>query len=416
MIMELSMKEQNQLVIFNKLKEGLITQAAAAKVLDCTPRWVRKKFRRFIQFGSKGLMHQSKNRPSSREWNAEQKTFAMKLFENNFNGFGPTFAAEKLKELYQIVISKECLRKAMIAHGHWFGKRRKSKHRAWRARKEYFGLLIQLDGSPHDWFEGRGPKCTLLVFIDDATSEIVWAELVPSESVESLMQSTRRYIERFGRPHMFYVDFGSVFSVNTNNPDGIKITQFKRACNELGIEITYAHSPQAKGRVERSNKTHQDRLIKELRLHNISTMEEANTFIQDVYIPRHNKAFAVKAAKEGDVHRPIISHNLDDIFCIKEERVIQNDFTVQYKKRILQLLAEQKAVIRPKEIVTILEHFNGKLSITIRNFKLNFTEVERRPVKAHEIILRQHKVWKPALNHPWRLYSPVTQSKSYGGY
>ena len=168
--------------------------------------------------------------------------------------------------------------------------------------------------------------------------------------------------------------------------------------------------------MERSNKTHQDRLVKELRLRNISTMEEANKFIKDVYIPRHNTAFAVKAAKEGDVHRPIVNHTLDDIFCIKEERIIQNDFTVQYKKRIIQLLAEQKAAVRPKETVTIFERFNGALSIAIRNFKLNFTEIERRPVKVHEIILRQHKAWKPALNHPLRLYSPVTPSKSYGGY
>ena len=195
--MELSMKEQDQLVIFNKLKEGLVSQVVAAKVLGCTTRWVRKKFQRFIQLGSKGLVHQNRNKPSPKAWNAEQKAFAMKLFESDFSGFGPTFAAEKLKELHQIVISKECLRKAIITHGHWLGKRRKPKHSRWRERMEYFGLLIQLDGSPHDWFEGRGPKCTLLVFIDDATSEIVWAELVPSESVESLMQATRRYVEHF---------------------------------------------------------------------------------------------------------------------------------------------------------------------------------------------------------------------------
>ena len=341
MIIGLSMKEQAQLVTFNKLKEGLVTQAVAAKVLGCTTSWVRKKLKRFIQFGSQGLVHQNRNKPSPNAWDADQKAFVMRLFDGDFKGFGPTFAAEKLRELYQIDISKECLRSAMIAHGHWFGKHRKPRHRRWRERIEYFGLLIQLDGSPHDWFEGRGPKCTLLVFIDDATSKIVWAELVPSESVESLMQSTRRYVEHFGRPHAFYVDFGSVFSVNTNNPDRIKITQFERACKELGIEVKHAHSPQAKGRVERSNKTHQDRLIKELRLRKISTMKEANEFIKDVYIPQHNAAFAVKAAKEGDVHRPATMFNLDDIFCIKEERVVQNDFTIQYKKRILQLLAEQ---------------------------------------------------------------------------
>jgi len=275
-------------------------------------------------------------------------------------------------------------------------------------------MMIQLDGSPHDWFEGRGPKCTLLVFIDDATSTIVWAELVPSESTESLMQATRNYIEHHGRPLSFYVDFGGVFSVNTNNPDRVKITQFKRACDELGIDMIYAHSPQAKGRVERSNDTHQDRLVKELRLRNISTIPEANKFIAEVYLPAHNKAFAVKAAKEGDIHRPITTHNLDTIFCLKEERIIRNDFTVQYKNRILQLLAEQKAVIRPKETINIFEHFDGALSIFIRNIRLNFTEIERRPVKIQETKLEQHIPWKPDASHPWRRYD-IT-SKSNGGY
>lgn len=414
------MKERDQFVIFNKLKEGQITQIAASKMLQFSVRWVRKKFKRFLALGDAGLVHQSRNKPSSKAWNIDQKKLAMKLFEERFSGFGPTFATEKLNELYGIKINRETLRQAMIKHGHWIGKCKRPKHRKWRERKEYFGVLIQLDGSPHDWFEGRGPKCTLLVFIDDATSMIVWAELVPSESVKSVMQATRRYIERYGRPLEFYVDFGSVFSVNTNNPDHVKITQFKRACNELGIDIEFAHSPQAKGRVERSNKTHQDRLIKELRLRNISTMQEANKYIEQHYIPAHNKAYAVRPAKDGDVHKPLTMHNLDEIFCLKEERRVQNDFTVLYKKRILQLLADQHAVIRPKEIVNISEHFDETLSLSIRKIPLNFTEIERRPVKIQEKIFKQHMPWKPAVDHPWRCYSPVTKTQNKaqinGGY
>jgi hypothetical protein len=146
-------------------------------------------------------------------------------------------------------------------------------------------------------------------------------------------------------------------------------------------------------------------------------MHEANKFITEVYLPAHNKAFAIKAAKEGDVHRPVTTHNLDNIFCLKEERVIQNDFTVQYKKRIIQLLADQKAVIRPKETVTILEHLNGTLSVSIRNIQLNFTETTKRPIKLLDPLLEQHKIHKPAANHPWRLYSQVTKSQHpNGGY
>ena len=417
MIIGLSMQERDQLVIFNKLRDGLMSQVAAAKALNFSARWVRKKFKRFVKFGAKGLVHQLRNRPSTKVWNSEQKDWVMKLFDGQFQGFGPTFAAEKIKQLYGIKIGHETLRKVMIANGHWRGKKRKPKHRAWRERKEYFGIMIQLDGSPHDWFEGRGPRCTLLVFIDDATSTIVHAELVPSESLESVVQSARHYIEQWGRPCSFYVDFGSVFSVNTNNPERDKITQFERMCKELGIDVIHARSPQAKGRVERSNQTHQDRLIKELRLLNISTLHEANKFIAEVYLPAHNKAFAIEASKAGDVHRPVTSHNLDHIFCIKEERVIQNDFTVQYEKRILQLLSGQRAVIRPKETVTISDHFDGTLSVSIRNIQLDFTEILQRPTKVQQIIFRQHKIHKPAANHPWRIYSPISKSQhKNGGY
>ena len=404
------MKERDQLVIFNKLREGEITQSVAAKMLKMSTRWIRKKLKRFLNFGDAGIVHQARGRPSLKAWSSDKERFAMELFNEKFTGFGPSFAAEKLDELYGIKINRETLRKVMIKHGHWIGRHRKPKHRKWRERKEYFGMLIQLDGSPHDWFEGRGPKCTLLVFIDDATSMIVWAELVPSESVESIMQATRRYIERYGRPLAFYVDFGSVFSVNTNNHERVKITQFARACSELGIDIKFAHSPQAKGRVEQSNKTHQDRLIKELRLRNISTMQEANKYIEQCYIPAHNKAYAFKPAKDGNVHKPLTTHNLDEIFCLKEERTIQNDFTVLYKKRILQLLADQHAVIRPKEIVNISERFDGTLSLFIRKIPLNFAEIERRPVKIQEKILKQRIPWKPAADHPWRRYSSGHQN------
>jgi len=417
MILGLSMNERDQLVTFSKLKDGHISQATAANILRFSVRWVRKKFKRFMKFGTSGLVHQNRNKPSKKAWNPNQKAFVMKLFDGHFNGFGPTFAAEKLNDLYDIKINRETLRQAMMAHGYWHGRKRKPKHRKWRERKEYFGAMIQLDGSPHDWFEGRACKCTLLVFIDDATSTIVHAELVPSESTKSLMVATRHYVQRFGRPLSFYVDFGGVFSVNTNNPDRIKITQFKRACQELGIDVKYAHSPQAKGRVERSNSTHQDRLVKELRLHNISTIEEANKFIVNNYIPAHNSRFAVKAAKSGDVHKSITTHNLDNIFCLKEERVIQNDFTVQYKNRILQLLPDQKAVIRPKESVLIFEHFDSHLAVSIRNIKLDFTEIVQRPIRLQETPLRQHMIHKPATNHPWRRgYQNIIPVQNHGGY
>jgi len=260
------MKETVQIAIFDRLKKKEITQAGAAKALDISIRWVRTKFKRYRDHGAQGLVHLNRGKSNSRRWNAKDKEFAMGLFKGTFEGFGPTFAAQKLKELYGKKVSKETMRKTMIAAGYWHGKKRKIKHRERRQRKEYYGEMIQLDGSPHDWFEGRGPRCTLINFVDDATNSIPFMMLMPSESSDSVMKAFRKYTEIHGIPKCLYVDFGGVYSVNTNNSDRVKITQFKRACNELGTELIFATSPQAKGRVERSHGTHQDRLVKELRL------------------------------------------------------------------------------------------------------------------------------------------------------
>ena len=325
MILGLSMKEREQFVTFKMLKEGVISQKAAAKRLECSTRWVREKFKRFLKKGAEGLAHRSRGRPSEKAWNKEEKEFSMSPFQEEFKGFGPTFAAEKLKEIHGITVSSETLRNAMIEHGHWKAKVKKPKHRALRERREFYGELVQLDGSPHEWFEGTGEKFTLLVFIDDATGKIPLMKLVSGESTENVMLALRSYIENNGRPLALYVDFGGVFSVNVNNPDREKKTQFRRACDELGIKIKYAHSPQAKGRVERSNKTHQDRLIKELRLVGISTVEEANLFIEKEYLPNHNKRYTRPAAKEGNVHRSIDGYNLDKILCLT--RIFHENFS-----------------------------------------------------------------------------------------
>jgi hypothetical protein len=244
------------------------------------------------------------------------------------------------------------------------------------------GVLIQLDGSPHDWFKGRGPKCTLLVFIDDATSKILWLEFVASESFEGVAKATKAYLEKHGRPVAFYVDYGSVFSVNLNNPERDKITQFERILKELNIDIIHASSPQAKGRVERCNKTMQDRLVKEMRLAGISSMEAANKFVvSSGFIEKHNTKFGVAPAQEGDAHRSIEGYDLYKTFCSQEERVITNDYTVRYKGKVMQLAKHQPAIIRPKNRVTIREHLDKKLTISIRNYSLNFKEIYVRETK-----------------------------------
>lgn len=399
----MSKRESEQLLIFEKLKRKELTQKAAAAILGRSERQVHEKAKRYNLDGPAGLVHRSRGIASLHKWPGDQEARAIELLRGPFDGFGPTFAAEKLEELHEIKVSSETLRKAMIRNGIWSNKTQRTKHRKRRERMLCRGVMVQLDGSPHDWFEGRGRWCTLLVFIDDATSEILWLEFAESESTSAVMRATKNYVEAYGIPGSFYVDFGSVFSVNTNNPEHDKITQFKRAVQELGIRMIHATSPQAKGRVERANKTLQDRLVKELRLAGISTMEGANAFVKNGYLKNHNAQFAVKAAEPTDAHRALAGQRLDAIFCLKEERVLMNDFTITYNKRIFQLSKRQKTLLRPRESIMVSEWLDGTIALAIRAITLNFTELLSRPIKPQkDPVFRPFIYRKPAPTHPWR--------------
>jgi len=385
-ILAMSKKEREQLKIFERLASGQLTQSTAAQILKVSTRWIRKKLKRYREQGDAGLVHLNRGRPSSRKWNSKEKALAIELLKSEWRGFGPTFAAEKLAELKNIYVSAETVRKAMIANGLWTPGRKKQQYRKWRERKPMRGMLVQLDGSPHDWFEGRGPKCTLLVFIDDATSQILWLEFVESESFKGVAGAAKKYIENYGRPGSFYVDYGSVFSVNLNNEERDKITQFESIMKQLDIDVIHASSPQAKGRVERCNKTMQDRLIKEMRLAGISSIEEANRFVQaGSFVTKHNAKFAVQPTQEGDAHLSAKEYNLDMIFCSSQERVVTNDFTINYKSRIIQLTKNQPAIVRPKNRVSVREHLDGKLTISIRNSMLNYKVIGMRKKKINPI-------------------------------
>lgn len=387
----MSKKEMEQIEIFEKLRRKELNQEDGAKILKITSRQLRRKLKKFKVFGPISLAHKNRGKVSKRKWDLKQEKFSIDLLKSQWKGFGPTFAAEKLLELHGIKVSEETLRNRMIRHGLWIVNGRKIKHRARRLRKPCFGIMIQLDGSPHDWFEGRGPKCTLLVFIDDATSKIVWLEFVKSESVKSVMKATWNYFKQYGIPRSFYVDYGSVFSVNTNNPDRYKISQFERAMKELEIEMIHARSPQAKGRVERSNRTHQDRLIKEMRLRNVSTIEEANKFLQDYYLDKHNIKFAKEPADSTNVHRSIKGINLNNILCIKENRQLQNDFTILYRTRIFQLESKQGTIIRPKNDIIVNVHLDGSIRLSIRKIDLYFHEInERKAIHKKEKIVKNY--------------------------
>lgn len=415
----MSRKESNQIAIFEKLQRKEITQIIAAQMLHLTSRQVRNKLDRYNRQGSSGLIHKRRGKPGNRAWDSKIKADAMLLIREHYHDFGPAFAAEKLMQNHDIFVNRETLRIAMIQEGLWHNKIRKIKHRRWRERKTCFGIMIQVDGSDHDWFESRAPRCTLLVFIDDATSKIVWAEFVTGESVENLMHASYGYFRKHGLPVSLYVDHASVFSVNKANPDRIKITQYERAMKELSVEMIHANSSQAKGRVERVNKTLQDRLVKELRLANISSMDAGNRFLREKYLNEHNAKFAVAASDSSDAHRSINGYSLDHILCIKDQRSLANDFTISYETRLLQIESQVKVAIRPKDQVTVLRLLDNSLVLWLRNTTLSFTEITQKPSKP--IIQRTYSnaiPIKPASNHPWgyqQRKKPIKPSPN-GGY
>lgn len=406
---QMSRKEINQISVFERLKNREIKHKEAAMILDLSTRQTKRKLKVFRRLGPKGLIHSSRGRPSNNQFDPETSKRALLLVENKYPDFGPTFASEKLEENHQLIVNHETLRLIMIEAGLWQAKRKKQTHRQWRERKECLGELIQLDGSDHDWFESRGgiPRCTLLAFIDDATSQITHLEFA-GETTIGVMGATKRYIGKHGIPHELYVDRGKVFKVNLNNEEEDKITQYRRAVEELGSGLTYARSPQAKGRVERLFGTLQDRLVKELRLKGISTIDEANEFIEKEYLPKHNEKYSVEPRSNTNLHREAKGYDLDEILCIKETRVLTSDFTLRHKNIWYQLERKQKTLIFPRNEITIKTHLDGRTTLSIRKTPLFFHEIDK-PIKEKQVqIIKQlveKKPWVPPVDHPWRAQS-----------
>jgi hypothetical protein len=384
-VLNMGMKDRDRLCIIRNAVDRKITQLEASKILRLGHRQTQRICAAVRRDGDRGILHGLRGQPSNNRLDPELLGQALSALHNPlWEGFGPVFSREKLDELCDIDLGKTTVRQLMIETNLWQAHRRGAKHRAWRERRPCVGMLTQLDGSPHDWFEGRGPRCTLIDHIDDATSRIFHLEFVDEEDTLTLMRTTKTYLQRWGRPAALYVDKDSIY--NVNRPASIEeqlsakdpITQFTRAMGELGIEVILAHSPQAKGRVERGFHTHQDRLVKELRLAGVSTKEAGNKFLREVYVRKHNRLFAVEPAEPIDVHRPLLSsHDLDAILSIHEDRQVHNDSIVRYDNRFL-LLADGHG-LRPKTKVVVEERLDGTLRIARQGRYFAFKEVSARP-------------------------------------
>jgi hypothetical protein len=398
----MSDKEVKQIAIFEKLANKSITQTAAALQLGLSIRQVRRKSKRFATQGAEGLIHKNRGRAIVIKYNDEIKTKILDLARTKYLGFGPVFMAEKLKELDAISINRETLRVLLLDNGLWQKSKKVGKQRKMRERKSFYGELVQTDVSFHEWIVGLGERWALVKFIDDATSAFLWMEFIEGESTKGVGGAFRKYIEQHGIPVALYLDNHSTYRVNTGNDEGDKVTQFGRMVEMVGSRLIHARSPQAKGRVERSFKTDQDRLVKELALAKIKSIDEANKFLHEVYIAKHNKKFAVPAKSPENLHKPVDGLNLNDIFCIIHERRVQNDWTIRYENRVLQVESSRPAIVRPRDTVTVHERFNGEIFITIRAIKLCFKEIEKAskikcseievsPIRPHENISDYHK-------------------------
>jgi transposase len=371
---ELSRADTLQRVLDRKLS---IT--AAADLLGVCRRQATRLLSAYREQGSAGLISRKRGKPSNRRHSEAFRDHVIELVRRHYHDFGPTLAAEKLAELHGVTVSIETLRTWLTAVGLWESrKERKKLVKQPRNRRDCFGELIQIDGSLHWWFEDRGPRCSLLVFIDDATSQLVHLRFAASESTFDYFHATKDYIDRYGKPLAFYSDKHTIFRTSrSSDKPGTGMTQFGRALNELNIDIICANSPQAKGRVERANQTLQNRLVKEMRLRNISTIEAANTYLPE-FMEAHNAKFAKAPRSEKDMHRQLASHeNLDHAMCIKSERTVSKSLTLQYDQVIFILKPNDITSTLARKQVTVCDYPDGRLDIEYGGVQLPYRKFDK---------------------------------------
>jgi transposase len=374
-------KELLRSKVLEMVKQGKLTLKAAVKMLGVSYRQGIRLYALYRNEGDEGLIHGNYGRQSNNRTPEMVRKAALQAYRTRYNDFGPTFAAEKMAEGEGVKISVSVLRRLLIESGDWQGNRRTKEYRSRRDRKEYFGELVQFDGSHHDWFEGRRGRCCLITMIDDATNTRL-SRFFEEETIVGIMEVFSCWIKSYGIPEALYCDKKNAFVITREPTDAELLagitepkSHFGRACEKLGVQVIAAHSPQAKGRVERNHGVDQDRLVKELRLAGISTIVEANKFLEKTYLPKMNRMFSRLAVKPDDAHVPLGSVDLKDIMCLEYERVVANNYVIRFETRLLQILKTKKPIPRPKDKVTIRITIDGNLIILWKDTKLLVKEL-----------------------------------------
>lgn len=412
----MSQNEVKRAQVLDMLKENKISTQEASKRMGVSTRQVRRLSKRYEAEGLGGLVSRKRGRASNRRLGEATRTMVIELVGTHYHDFGPTLANEKLAELHGIRLSVESTRQLMIGAGYW----RTRKGGAvcvhpMRERRARFGELVQIDGSPHDWFEGRGEYCTLLVFIDDATGRLTQLRFAKTETTLDYMRVLHDHIRAHGVPVALYSDKHSVFHVNAKDADPGAETQFARAARELGIECIAANSPQAKGRVERANQTLQDRLVKEMRLAGINDMDSANAWLPG-YIKDYNRRFAVAPKDPGDAHLAYhgTSAELMRTLSVQVTKTLSKNLSCQHENQLLQVETTGTGLGLRGAKVTVHEHFDGKKELLWKRRKLAYSVMDKprrqAPVsdsktvnaRVDKAVARRNTGHKPAPNHPWR--------------
>jgi transposase len=406
-------QELKRVEVLGRVKAGELSVKSAAEILQVSYRHGKRLWRRFSKKGAKGLAHGNSGRRSNRAKSKSMRQKVIRLIRQKYSGtaeerFGPTLAAEHLASEDGVTIDAETLRRWMLAEGLWTRRRKSQLHRKRRERKQHFGELVQLDGSFHEWLEGRGPRGCLMDLVDDATSTTVSC-MGAEETIWAAAGVLRKWIESYGVPKALYTDWKNVYVREQTGKEllsgQVPVTQFGRMCERLGIGIIAASSPQAKGRVERNHGTHQDRFVKKLRRKAIGTHEAANQFLNEEYLPEHNRRFAIEAASQEDFHtkRPGKAE-LDEVFRLEEERTIANDWVVRYRNRLLQVERCGRHHAPAKAKVTVCEWEDGRIDLRYRGSPVAWREIAARPVEpvAAAVPRRQSKPAPPPPEHPWR--------------
>jgi len=409
----MSLKERERKSVFDQVRTGVLKLTEAACALGLSYRQCKRSYKRYREEGDRGLVHRSRGRASNRRKPARLKESVVSHYREHLEGFGPTLASEKLEERGWRV-ARETLRRWLMSAGLWTRRRKRYQHRSRRERRGHFGELVQMDGSPHHWFGQQRREACLMNMVDDARGTTL-SRMASAETTEVAMRVLWAWIDRYGIPRELYTDRKNVF-VTEREPTleeqlagEAPLTAFGKACKRLGIRIITAHSPQAKGRVERSHEVYQDRFLKELRLRGITTLEGANHLLQEGFCDMLNAKFAQPPRERADYHRRLPNAmDLAEIFVHEETRRVSNDWTFSYRNRVYQIRADNRPLPKPKDEIIVRTRLDGTVAMVYRNKALHYAEMERPTPKAGKRTARIQQapkprpLAKPSRKHPWR--------------